>query len=193
MTHNKAATAVGDWIHSYSPGIWQVFRIIEGVQKARFRLDERKQTRRQPIIFCRRLLDASWSPSFAGETCDPAVVHPLTDDERAKLDDFISKNPDVADQFFAYEPRNLDCALGLTLSLPEGIGKADLENLVRQAFGDLSDRGLTNDEILHRLAASPIAAWVSQRMINATLRLICKNHELRENEYVFREAQVNMI
>ena len=193
MASQTTPLTVGDWVHSYSPGVWQIFRILEGVQKTRFTLNERKKMHRQPIIFCKRFLDDSWSPSFTAETCDPAVVQPLSGDERAKVEEFITKNPDVASQFYAYEPRDLDCAMGLMLSLPPGVGKADLESMVKEAFADIGEKGLTNDEVLQRLAASSLGGYVSQRMINATLRFICKDHELRGNEYVFREAQVIMV
>jgi len=55
---------VDDWVYSDSPGIWRVFRVVQGVQKLRFSLQKRKRIDRTQIIFCKRFVDESWKSAF---------------------------------------------------------------------------------------------------------------------------------
>jgi len=193
MNIHSTCFCVGDWVKSYTPGIWQVFRVIQNEPRLRYSLNERKRGNRRPVIFCKRLVDECWKASFTGEICDPAVVQVLSSVDRARLDDFLSKNPDILDKFSVYEPRDLDSAMDLLLIVPDSIGKNGIQSIANEVFADIEEEGLSNDEILERIDTSQLRDYVSPRVINAILRFLCKEHEIRDGEYVFRKVQVIMV
>lgn len=88
---------------------------------------------------------------------------------------------------------DLDFALNLRMDVSDAIGRNGVLRLVHDAFAGIEDTGMTNDEILQQIALSPLADCIASGMSNATLQFLCRDHELRDNEYVFREAEVIMI
>lgn len=184
---------IGDWVYSYSPGIWRVYRVLQGVQEVRFKLEEPKRTSRSRFVFSKRLVDGAWKPSFIAETASADVVSPLSDDDRRRLEAFIATNPQILQEFEAFEPEEIDFVLNLRLNIPVSFGRDRLQRLIDGAFAGIGNHGSTNDEILQLLAASELARHVSTGMSNATLQFLCKGHEVRNNEYVFREARLIMV
>ena len=182
--------AVGDWIHSYSPGIWQVFRLLVNEPRMRLDLSERKRTNPRPVVFSKRLVNESWRPSFAAETCCASVVHHLSEEEHRMLDEFLTRNPALLAKFAEYEPKDLDLALDVRLCIPASVDRSTVQREVDKVFDCIEEKGLTNDDLLLRINASKLGTWVTRGLTNAILRFICKNHELRTNDYVFREAKV---
>lgn len=182
---------IGDWVYSDSPGIWRVYRVVQGVHRPRFSLQERKRINRTRIIFCKRFVDKSWKPAFIAEL--PIFVHPLSDDDREHLEQFIAENPRILQDFEAFQPEQLDFVLNWPLNVPDSVGRDDIHRLVHDVFTGIGEHGLTNEEILQRITVSQLAQYVSSGMSNATLQFLCKDHELRDNEYVYRDAKVFMV
>jgi hypothetical protein len=183
--------ALGDWISSYSSGIWRVYRVIHDAQKLRFSLQERQRVDRRRLVFSKRLVDEMWKPTFSNELSSSELVSALTDDNKRRLEEFIVKNPQTLREFEAFQPKPIDQAMDLPLNVPTSIGKEDIQHLIRDVFAGIGE-GLTNDAILQRLAASELARYAPKTIRNATLRFVCKDHELHDNEYVFREVQLLM-
>ncbi|GEM_PF-2917250 len=184
---------VGDWVYSDSPGIWRVFRILESTQRLRFNLQERKRVDRRRLIFSKRLVDESWKPAFSAELATAEFVRALSNDDRRRLEEFIAGNPQTLQEFDAFQPKGIDHAMDLPLNVPTCVGKEGIHRLIYDVFADISEVGLTNDEILQRIAASELAGYAPKTMRNATMRFLCRDHELRSNVYVFREVQLLMI
>jgi len=183
---------VDDWVYSISPGIWRVYRVIHDVQKLRFGQQERQQTDRRRLIFSKRLVDESWKPAFGNELAVAEFVRVPSDEDRQRLEDFIAKNPKIIHEFEAFRPKALDHAMDLPLNVPASTGKEAVQRLIHNVFPDIGD-GLTNDGILQRIAKSELAHYAPKTVRNATLRFICKDHELRDNGYMFREVQLLMV
>ena len=93
MRHNIVPINVGDWVYSDSPGIWQVYRIIEGAEKPRSNLVERKRTRLDRFVYSKRMLDKSWKPSFRNEAVSADLIRPLSGDDKRHLEEFLANNP----------------------------------------------------------------------------------------------------
>jgi hypothetical protein len=186
-----APTDVGDWVYSDSPGIWQVYRVITGVEKIRGSLLERKRSRRGGFVFSKRLLDGTWKPAFRNEVASADLIRPLSSDDRQRLDEFLANNSQVKQQFEAFKPTAIDLRLNLSLDIPASVAKEPVLQLIQEVFADIAD-GLTNDKILERMAATTLAGFAPKTIRNATLQFVCKDHELHDNEYVFREVQLLM-
>lgn len=193
MKPDETGVDIGDWVYSDSPGIWRVIRVVQDVQKLRFTLEERKRMDRKRLIFCKRIVDQSWKPAFTTELASDSFVHPLSNDDQRRLDEFITANPQTLEEFEAFQPKGIDRAMDLPLNVPITVGRQDVQRLIQDVFAGIGDQGFTNDEILQRLTMSELAHYAPRTIRNATLRFLCKNHELRNNEYVFKEVQLIMM
>lgn len=180
---------VGDWVNSDAPGIWQVTRVIEGVQKLRFKSEDRKRIERQRRVFCHRLVDESWKPAFRAEMCSGSFLQPLSDDDSNRVDRFLAENPEVLERFKAFVPESIDLAMDLRLDIQPPVSRESIEDTAKQVFVGIED-GLTNDEILQRIESGELARYVTELGGNAILRFLSKNHEVVDNEYVFRRVQL---
>ena len=181
--------SVGDWVESYSPGVWQVVHVLEGFFELRFHPDEPRRVSRRRLVFGKRLVDEKWRKAFKAEMAEAAVVHPLGDDQRARLVEYAGANPETLAEFEAFRPEMPDHIASLRLNVPQPVEVEGLRSAVAQAFSGIED-GLTNDEMLERLARSPLAGHLSAGLSNVTVRFLCRRHEIRDGQFVFRAVDV---
>ena len=88
--------------------------------------------------------------------------------------------------------KEIDLAMDLPLNVPASVGIEGAQRLIDDVFADIGRTGLTNDEILQRIAASELVRYSPQTIRNSTLRFLCKDYELRKDEHVFREVHLLM-
>jgi hypothetical protein len=182
---------LNDWVYSESPGIWRVYRVIRDVRRFRFNRQERQKISKQPLIFVKRLVDRSWNAAYSNEVATETFARALSESDRQRLDEWIRKNPDLVKSFEAFDTAPMNLAVNLALYVPDQCEKEHLQRLIGEVFADIAE-GLTNDTIRERIAAGDLAGYTPRNVRNATLQFISKDHEVRNNEYVFREVQLLM-
>lgn len=192
MKPDAVPVDVNDWVYTDSPGVWRVFRVLQGVQKMRFSLQDRKRVDRRRLVFSKRLVDNLWNPAFTSAMANAEFVRPLSAEDQERLEKFIIENSHTLQEFHAFQPKEVDSALDLRLDVPASKGKDGVQRLINDTFAGIG-AGLTNDEVLQRLEASPLASYITVMGGNATLRFLSKGHEIQNSEYVFREVQVLMV
>lgn len=190
MKREGITVNVGDWVHSDSPGIWRVYRVIENVQRMRFDLQDRKRVDRNRYVFSKRFLDVSWKPAFAAEVANGEIVQPLSAEQKRRLVRFIEENPRAFAEFEAFDPRDINTVMNLRLDIPLSVGKQRLQELVADVFFGIERKGLTNAEVLERIANSELAGYRTRTVSNAMLQFVSIGHEIRGGEFVFHRAQV---
>lgn len=174
----------GSWVHSYSPGIWQVYRIVRGFFELRYSLEEPRRVSKRVLVQAKRLFDEGWKPAFAAESCDAGFISPLTEEEKSCLLQRCKEDDEICKAFQHYTPPPQDflCNIGVK-------GEAGFQKLVgrlRTAFRDI-ENGITNTDLLRRLADAGIE---QTPLTGLTLQFRCRDHELRDNEFVFRSVEV---
>jgi hypothetical protein len=105
----------GKWVMSYSPGIWQVFRVV----KYKVRDVGSRKEAEHTMVFSKRFISKSGKPSFSEECCELSLVEPIDDDVKRKLESFIAENPAAWKRFEAYEPKQIDMIYNARISIPE--------------------------------------------------------------------------
>src|SRR5690606_10948505 len=117
--HVMHTPAIGDWINSYSPGVWHVYRLLEGFNGVRYSLDARKKRSKRVIVFSKRLADATWKPAFRTESCERSLVTPLSPEVRRRVDDLLSADPGIRSAFNAYQPESIPLIVNLTMNVSD--------------------------------------------------------------------------
>lgn len=193
MKTDAAPINVSDWINSDSLGIWQVYRVIQGMQTPRANLQERHRIDRRQLVFSKRIVDGSWQPAFSNELASAELVRVLSSDDRRRLDEYVEKNPQTLQEFEGFQPKPIDLRMNLRLNIPSLAGTESVQRLIIDVFAGIGD-GLTNDAILQRMAASELARYDATMTIsNATLQFTCIDHEHQNKDYVFRKVQLLMV
>ena len=169
---------VGDWVTTYSPGIWRVVRILQNVEP----LHEHDRGRNQ--VFAARFLTGSGKPGFRTESCDALFVQPLAAEQRALLDAFIRDNPKALQRFEACEPRLPDLIYNLRTSTP-----ADELSIPSAIEGGLPE-GMTLPQIRAALEAEGMASAIGRNPTRATLQFVSPEHEVRDRHFVFRKVNI---
>jgi hypothetical protein len=177
----------GDWVNLFSPGIWQVYRVLPIGYEMRFSLSERRRKSRRVIVFARRLVNADWRRSFKTGSCEQSLVHPLSAADDRRLKRVLRDDPELAAAFECYAPRPQGLIVNLTMRVPQ---VARLKFFCDQTLLPQIGAGLSVDEILKLLEESDLASFIGQFPINATLQLGCRDHEVRKGEFIMRDCRV---
>jgi hypothetical protein len=108
------ALKIGDWVRSYSTGIWQIYRILDYKCKDPVTGKDVEKT----TIFSKRFVSDSFKRSFKEECCDPAFVYFLDMDKKKELDSFIESKPGLYQKFIDHEPKKIDCIYNARIGIP---------------------------------------------------------------------------
>jgi len=83
-------------------------------------------------------------------------------------------------------PEDIDSIVNLTMNV------SDRQSLLSfcESFSEEISRGLTLAQIYERLGAAKFLDRIGKFPINATLQLVCRDHEMMNDEFVFRTARV---
>lgn len=168
---------VGDWVRSYSAGIWQVYRILEYKCLNPVTGGEHDKI----AVFSKRFVSNSYKRSFKEEFCDPSFVEPLSQNERAELESFISENKKLYEKYLAYEPKGIDCIYNARVGVPESRDSSEITE-------SLSDSELMRDidicQYLTNLGynTKAIPAW--------TVQFVSENFSLADGYLMFKFSRV---
>ncbi len=119
---------VGDFVHSYTKGIWQIYRIIK-YKNINFQNNKQEK---KVTVFLKRFISTSYKKSFSEECCDSSFVYPLSDDEILELNSFIGKNKDLFEQFNNYMPKPIDAILNIKIRKIERVELKQFTELIKQ-------------------------------------------------------------
>lgn len=186
---NDSDVRVGDWVESYSPGVWQVVCILDDFIELRFRPEAPNRRSRRRLVFCKRFVDERWKKAFKAEVAEAALVHPLSEDQRTQLDNYIAEYPRTLGEFEGFCPEMPDHIFSLRLNLPQPVDVEKINQSVMNTFTGI-ESGFTNEEVLDRLGSSHLGGYLSEGISNLTIRFLCRRHEIRDGQFVFRAVDV---
>ena len=102
----KKEIQIGDWVNSYSKGIYRVEKIFDRYydESSPFITDNAKIGDKQNrIILSKRFINSKFKKSFSYESCDESFVSKLTIKEQIELDKYILEKPKLISELDKYE------------------------------------------------------------------------------------------
>ena len=168
---------VGDWVYSYSAGIWQIYKILNYKCRDPLTGNETDKT----TIFSKRFLNKSYKKSFSQETCDPSFIKFLSDKELKKLNDFILQNQKLYNQFTDYAPKTLDCIYNARIGIPKNHDVKEAESKIQK---DLWMSDLKISSYLESLGfnTKEFPYW--------TVQFVSPNHQCKDGYLVFKYERI---
>ena len=168
---------VGDWVRSYSAGIWQIYRILE--YKCRNPVTGLEQDK--TTIFSKRFFSSAFKRSFKEECCDPAFVVQLSFAEKNELDLFISQNERLYKKFQKYEPKTIDCVYNARIGIPESRDSAAITK-------ELSGSGPLRDIDIGQHLSS--LGFDTKAMPSLTVQFVSKDFSVSDGYLVFEFSRI---
>jgi len=184
----------GDWIQisRLFPGIWKVSRVLSGFKEHRWSLNEPSIISLRTVVFCHRIVNDSWKRSFAFQCCELSYVSKLTLEDLVHLEALLVADTKLSKAFDKYKD---SCkTLGSIANLAFG-GFSDQEvtqfsDKCGEMLASRIDNGVTLDEVLVLLESHGLDSNMRTYPILRTLQLVSVDHELRGDEYVYRQYRV---
>jgi hypothetical protein len=106
---------VGDWVRSYSQGIWRIERIISDFYEIRYSTSKPKVKSAETQVVLKRLVNNKWKRSFSVESCDLSYLKMMSSEEMITLQNFIHSNEKTMKDFEKYQ-RNIDLVMNIRFS-----------------------------------------------------------------------------
>ncbi|EGM78562.1 hypothetical protein Rhein_1338 [Rheinheimera sp. A13L] len=168
---------VGDWVRSYSTGIWQIYRVIEyKCRNPTTGLEQKKTT-----IFSKRFVSNAFRRSFKEECCDPALIVPLSLAEKNQMNLFIRQNENLYKKFQEYEPKKINCVYNARIEISE---TRDAASIAKELSGLGPMRDLDIDQRLSSLG------YNTKAMPSWTVQFVSENFNLVNGYLVFNFSKV---
>ncbi len=168
---------VGDWVRSYSAGIWQVYRILNYKCLDPVTGEERDKT----TIFSKRFVTNSFKRSFKEECCEPAIVQHLDSGEQGELEVFISQNTQLYEKFLGFEPKNIDCIYNARIGIP----KSGDSSVIAEAF--TRSKPMRDLDINQYLTGM---GYDTKGMPSWTVQFLSENFEIENGYLIFKFSRI---
>ena len=179
--------APGDWVNTYYFGIWQVYRVLPIKYEMRFALSDRRQRSKRVLVFSRRLVNARWQRAFRTACCELGLVTPLSPDDRSRLDRLLEKDQGLRTAFDHYSPKPVPLIVNLSMGIPD---RSELEAFCETTLRPAMAAGLFMEDVLPLLDAADLTQFLQKYPIRATLQMVSREHEVRDDEFVLRDPRV---
>ena len=180
----------GDWVRSYSMGIWRVWRVLSGFNELRFSLDAPKKPSTRTLYFSHRLVNTAWKRSFSIECTDAG--HRVSPDEESRIQELLEPNTPLKKAFEKYcaTHNSLDLMVNVSLGGIPGKDRERLRAACDLHLGASIEKGMTMDEVLAALRNTDHYDCLGKLPTIATIQLVSDNHEVRDREFVLRYKRV---
>ena len=190
--HMHDGLKVGDWVRSYSMGIWRVWRVLNGFNELRFSLDAPKRPPSRTLVFAHRLVNNSWKRSFSKECAEASLVSRISPDEESIIQGLLESNTQLKKAFEKYRAENSTLNLVVNVSLGQipGSDREQLRAACDLHLGGSIENGLTMDEVLAALREAGYYECIGKTPIKATVQLISADHEVRDHEFLLRYKRI---
>lgn len=170
---------VGDWVNSYSKGIWQILRIDE-VES------EFEEHATQTIVHLKRFLNSSYKKSFSAESCSDYFLSELNESEVEKVNDIIKLNNKWYEDFLNYQ-KFVDSIYNLSLYISDSTEREIFKKSVEEKCKNVND-GLSKKNI-NQLLLSELENNKKSTIRNFTAQFISINSEVKDRQLIYREVR----
>jgi len=177
---------IGDWVTSYTAGIWQVYRVVDDYFEISWDLESDKKKSDNPMIFSKRLCHNNGKRSFSTEVCSRAFVDLLDQDSLDNVQ-IILDDEKLNKAFSKYSPKPMNCASGMGFSLPDQFSYERFETIINELFEGKIEEGLTVQEINKALSETEIYEFRNTNPQNASIMIVCDDHEIVNSDLIFRK------
>ncbi len=178
----------GDWIYSYSKGIFRIEEIVNKYYEectpllGNNKIGDEMPTR---TIVSKKFLSSTFKKSFGFEVCDESLASKLSKTDLDKLENLISEKPHLLKKLDEYEIPQRQTIFNLELQIEK---KSDLEKF--DLLVKFINKGKTYIEIENEMETLDLLKFKPKYFGNYLLRFINYDDELRDKRRVWKNAEI---
>ena len=180
---------VGDWVRSYSSGIWQVYRIEDYLYEPIFSSETKLIKYDYKIVHVKRLVNNSWKRSFNTESCTHLHITKISEKELREVEKFINDKPKIYLEFEKYSSP-IDTCLNLGFYVSDDEDVDEFNTVVDNVFKGKIASGLTNPEIIELIEKGGLNKYKHRTIRNATIQFVSLDSESENGHVIYREYSV---
>ena len=183
----KKQIEIGDWVNSYSKGIYRVEKIIENFyDESSPTLDGKKiGDFKDRTIISKRLLNSKLKKSIGYENCNEYFVSHLNKAQSKQLDDVLKENPKLLTELENYTIQTLTTVYNSDLQIDD---ENDLKTVLQLI--DFINVGRTFLEIQEEMGRLDILRLKPTHFGNYTFQLFNFDEEVINRRKIWREAKL---
>ena len=182
---------IGDWVNTYSKGIYRVERIIDRYydESNSSIPDENKigDKYKDRIIVSKRLLNSKFKKSISYDSCSEYYVSHLDAKQRVDLEKIINANPIFLTQLDAYEIPTITTVYNSNLQIDN---KEDLEKVL--TLVEFIKIGKTFLEIENEMKRLDILKLKPKFYGNYKFHFCNYNEECKDKRKIWRDAKLTL-
>jgi hypothetical protein len=186
---DSAMIKVGQWVNSYSKGIFRVEQIldryyddydpmIEPGKKVGDKYDHR-------IVISKRLLNSKFKKSISYESCSEYFTIPLDKETNQELKRVLKENPDWLKDLNNFEIPEIKSIYNWPVQLKSGPEKNKVKEIRK-----LIESGRTLKQIHNEIDKRGLEKNFDQNFGNYLLQMTNINHETVDKKYIWRNPEL---
>ncbi len=177
----------GDWVNSYSKGIYRVERIIEEYFEESdpiilpgYSIGDKKPKR---TVVSKRLLNSKFKKSISYESCNEVFITPISPSKKENLDAVLKENPSYIDALDNYKIPVLIGIYNMPLQIDDVADLKKMEKLIA-----LIKHGKSFLEIKEEMQKNDLLKLKPKNYGNYLFQLINHDNEYKNKKLIWREA-----
>lgn len=185
----KKEIEIGDWVNSYSKGIFRVEKIFDRFYEESSPLIPKGKKIGDPqnrIVLSKRFLNSKFKKSFSYDRCDESLITHLTKKDLNVLDKVITEKPELIVELDTYEIPPLTSIYNTDLQIDN---ENDLQ-LVNELV-EFIKKGKSFLEIETEMKRLDILRLIPKYFGNYKFQLFNFDEESMDKRKVWRDAKLN--
>ena len=184
----KSKIKVGDWVNSYSKGIYRVEKIIDRYyDESSPQLGENKigDKMKDRIIVSKRFLNSKFKKSINYDSCSEYFIKHLDSIQNEELRKVIAVNPEYINELNQYEIPDIVTVYNYKLQIPDDEDLAKVQDLVT-----FINPGRTFQEIEIEMRRIDVLKFKAKNFGNYILQFNNVNIEYLNKKAIWRDARL---
>ncbi|MDO6598496.1 hypothetical protein Q4512_16370 [Oceanihabitans sp. 2_MG-2023] len=185
----KKDIEIGNWVNSYSKGIYRVEKIFDRFYDESSALipENRKiGDNQKSIVLTKRFLNSKFNKSLSYESCDESFISHLTKKQLTELNKVISEKPQLISELNEYEIPTLKTIYNSDLQIDNETDLQQVNKLI-----EFIKNGKSFLEIKAEMERLDILRLKPKHFGNYKLQLLNFNEEYINKRKIWRDAELN--
>jgi hypothetical protein len=178
---------VGDWVNSYSKGIYRIERMVDRYYEESSVLGDNKigDKYKDRIIVTKRLLNSKFKKAISYESCSEYFISPLDESQFNQLNQILSANPQLLSQLDSYKIPTITTVFNTELQIDNDSDLKKIDELI-----SFINNGKTYVEIQQEMSRLDLLRLKPRNFGNYGFQIFNYNFEYLDKRQIWRDARL---
>ncbi|MBL7844663.1 MAG: hypothetical protein JNK44_12415 [Cyclobacteriaceae bacterium] len=180
---------VGQWVNSYSKGIFRIEKILDRyydefdpIADPKKKVGDKYDHR---IVITKRLLNSKFKKSISYESCSEFFIVPLDKEQKERLQEILKQNPNWLTELNDYLIPDINSIYNWSVQLDSPTEKTKVSEIIK-----LVEAGLTLRQIHDEIDKRGLTKNFDRNFGNYLFQMTNINHETVDKRYIWRNPKL---